>query len=331
VFSFALGAALIGPKDKAILLKSLSALAAALTHITNFLIRLAPFGVFAIIASATGTMSFADLERLQVYMVAYMVASVLLTFWVLPALVASLTPFKYKDLVGPARTALITAFATGNIFVVLPVLAERAKELLKTLEPGPEGAESTADVIISTSFSFPNLGKILTLSFVLFAGWFSNSAVPFSRYPTFALTGLFSFFGDPTVAIPFLLDLLRIPSDTYRYFLVVDNLVGARFGTLLAAMYTLVLAVLGTCAVDGSLRVRWPNWCRWARRASFLPARRMNSTRWCIRRRPGPPGVWSILHTLLPFPILMSRLCRLPTRLPTATVSGWTLWTPGSS
>ena len=107
VFSFALGAALIALKDKEVLLKSLSALVGGLGHITNFLIKFAPFGVFAIIASATGTMSFSELERLQVYMVTYMVASLLLTFWILPALVTSLTPLKYKDLiVGPARTAL---------------------------------------------------------------------------------------------------------------------------------------------------------------------------------------------------------------------------------
>jgi ABC-type amino acid transport substrate-binding protein len=218
---------------------------------------LAPFGVFAIIASATGTMRYGEFERLQVYMVTYMVVSLLLTFWILPGLVTSLTPFKYKDLVGPTRAALVTAFATGNIFVVLPVLAERSKELVKKLETGPEGSASTVDVIISTSFSFPNLGKILTLGFVLFAGWFSDSAVPVSKYLTFAITGLFSFFGDPTIAIPFLLDLLRIPSDTFRFFLVVDNLVGSRFGTLLAAMYTLALAVLGTCAVGGLLQLRW--------------------------------------------------------------------------
>ncbi len=280
VFSFALGAALIGIKEKETLLKGLSALADGLGRITNFLIKFAPLGVFAIIASATGTMSFAELERLQVYMVAYMVAALLLTFWILPALVTSLTPFTYKDMVGPARTALLTAFATGNIFVVLPVLTEKSKELLKKLEPGAEASESTVDVIVSTSFSFPNLGKILTLSFVLFAGWFSNSAVPISKYFTFATTGLFSFFGDPTVAIPFLLDLLKIPSDTYRFFLVADNLVGARFGTLLAAMYTLVLAVLGACAVSGLLKIRWPKLLRFATVSLALTFGAIGATRW---------------------------------------------------
>lgn len=284
VFSFALGAALIGLKDKAGLLKGLSTLSDGLGRVTNFLIKLAPIGVFAIIASATGTMSFAELERLQVYMVAYMVISLLLTFWVLPALVTSLTPFTYRELVGPVRAALITAFATGNIFVVLPILAERSKELLGKVAKHPEESEATVDVIISTSFSFPNLGKILTLGFVLFAGWFANASVPVSKYFTFASTGFFTFFGDPTVAIPFLLNLLQIPADTFRFFLVADNLVGARFGTLLAAMYTLVLAVLGTSAVKGWLKISWPGLLRYAALTLVMTLGAIGATRLFFER-----------------------------------------------
>jgi ABC-type amino acid transport substrate-binding protein len=150
---------------------------------------------------------------------------------------------------------------------------------LRKLEARPAGSESTVDVVISTSYSFPNLGKILTLGFVLFAGWFSDTAVPISKYPTFAATGLFSFFGDPTVAIPFLLDLLRIPSDTFRFFLVVDNLVGSRFGTLLAAMYTLVLAVLGACAVSGLTKIRWPGLLRYGAMSVVLTLCTIGATR----------------------------------------------------
>jgi Na+/H+-dicarboxylate symporter/ABC-type amino acid transport substrate-binding protein len=264
VFSVFLGVALIGINDKGIVLNNLGVCINALGRVTGWIVRLAPFGVFAIIASATGTMRLPDLQRLQVFMVTYAVMSLLLTFWILPGLVASLTPIRYRDLVGPTRDALVTAFATGNIFIVLPVLAERSKELLKNATHVSAGSDADVDVIISTSFSFPNLGKILTLSFVLFAGWFADSKVPVSDYATFAFSGLFSFFGDPNVAIPFLLDLLRIPSDTYGYFPVVDSLVGARFGTLLAAMYTLALAVLVASAVSGLIRIRWPALLRFA-------------------------------------------------------------------
>jgi Na+/H+-dicarboxylate symporter len=257
VFSVVMGVALIGMKDNATFLKSLSAVVDALGRMTGFVVQLAPFGVFAIIATATGVMRLPELQRLNVYMLTYAVASLLLTFWILPGLVTCLTALRYKNLVGATRDALITAFATGNIFIVLPLLAERSKALLKPSDGAPHETDANVDVIISTSFSFPNLGKILTLGFVLFAGWFSDSVVPVTTYVTFAVSGLFSFFGDPTIAIPFLLDMLRIPSDTFRYFLVVDNLVGARFGTLLAAMSTLVLAVLGASAVSGLLMVRW--------------------------------------------------------------------------
>lgn len=280
VFSFALGVALIGLREKEGFLKGLSTVTEGLGRVTNFLVGLAPFGVFAILAAATGTLRWSELQRLQVFMITYMVTSLLLTFWILPGLVISLTPAKYRDLVGPARAALLTAFATGSIFVVLPLLVERSKEVLRRLEGPGETADGTVDVIVTTSFSFPNLGKILTLSFVLFAGWFSNSPVSATQYPVFATAGLFSFFGDPNVAIPFLLDLLRIPSDTYRFFPAVDNLVGARFGTLLAAMFTLVLAVLGAGAVRGLLRVQWRRLLPYVALSVALTAGALVGTRW---------------------------------------------------
>ena len=264
VFSVALGVALIGIGDKGNLLNILTVVLNALGGITRSIVRLAPFGVFAIIASATGTMRLPDLQRLQVFMVTYAVVTLVLTFWILPGLVAALTPISYSNIVGPARDALVTAFATGNLFIVLPILAERSRELLQMASPAAQESDSNVDVIISTSFSFPNMGKLLTLSFVLFAGWFADAKVPLSQYATFALTGLFSFFGDPNVAIPFLLNLLRIPADTYGYFPMVDSLVGVRFGTLLAAMYTLALAVLGASAVSGLIRIRWSALLRYA-------------------------------------------------------------------
>jgi len=189
-------------------------------------------------------------------MLTYALTSLLLTFWILPGLVTVSRPSGTGIWWARLGTRWLPHSPPEHLRV-LPVLAERSKELLRKASKVPPEFDSNVDVIISTSFSFPNVGKILTLGFRPLAGWFSDSAVPVSKYPTFAVSGFFSFFGDPTVAIPFLLDLLRIPSDTFHFFLAADNLVGARFGTLLAAMYTLVLAVLGAGAVSGMLRIRW--------------------------------------------------------------------------
>jgi ABC-type amino acid transport substrate-binding protein len=48
--------------------------------------------------------------------------------------------------------------------------------------------------------------------------------------------------------------MLRIPADTFRLF-VTSGIVNARFGTLVAAVHTLAIAVLGTCAATGTLAI----------------------------------------------------------------------------
>jgi ABC-type amino acid transport substrate-binding protein len=110
-----------------------------------------------------------------------------------------------------------------------------------------------ATVDVPASFNFPHTGKLLSLSFVLFAGWFADAAVPLGAYPRLALAGLLSFFGSLNAAVPFLLDTFRIPADTFQLFLA-TSVINARFGTLVAVVHTLVVALLGSAAVAGAVR-----------------------------------------------------------------------------
>ena len=45
---------------------------------------------------------------------------------ILVGLISVLTPLSYREVIRASRTALITGFVTGNLFVVLPMLIERA-------------------------------------------------------------------------------------------------------------------------------------------------------------------------------------------------------------
>ena len=256
LFSIAVGVALIGVRNKEVLNQNLTIVVEALMRVTNWVVLLAPVGVFAIAADAAGTMKVEDFGRWQVYLLTYVAAWLVLSFWMLPVIVTSLTPLTYKEVVWYTKDALITAFATGNLLVVLPVLADKSKELVAKYGLNTKEAESAVDVIVPISFTFPSTGKLLGLSFVLFAGWFSGVTVSVAQYPTFALSGFFSFFGAPAVAIPFLLDLLRIPADLFELFILSDTLIG-RFGVHLAAVHTLVLTLLGTFAMSGRLRFQW--------------------------------------------------------------------------
>jgi Na+/H+-dicarboxylate symporter/ABC-type amino acid transport substrate-binding protein len=256
LFSIFLGVGLIGLEERKPLLASLAALSRALLRVTDFIVRLTPFGVFAISANVAGTSSVADLGRIQVYLVTYIVFSVVLALCILPALVAVLTPLRGRDIVYVSRGALITAFATGSVFVVLPLLAENSKQLLRASRAGSGDPDAAVDVVVPISQSFPHAAKVLSLSFVLFAGWTAAAPVAIGKYPLLAAAGVFSLFGSVNLAIPFLLDLMRIPVDTYELF-VATGVINARFGTLLAAMHVLALTLVGTCALSGSLRVQW--------------------------------------------------------------------------
>ncbi|MDJ0848605.1 MAG: cation:dicarboxylase symporter family transporter [Myxococcota bacterium] len=255
LFSVAVGVALIGVENKSAFMDALDAFSKALTRVTNFVVSLTPIGVFAIVASAAGTLSPDELERLQVFLVSYVVIALLMTFWLLPGLVAALTPLRYGEVVGLTRDALVTAFATSSLFIVLPVLAQRSKEMLARVAPDDPEVASAVDVVVPVSFSFPSSAKLLSLSFLLFAAWYSGTELGPTQYPTLIFTGVVSFFGSLNAAVPFLLDLMRIPSDMFGLF-VATSVVNARFGTLLAAVHTLVVALLGASAVHGLLRPR---------------------------------------------------------------------------
>jgi ABC-type amino acid transport substrate-binding protein len=112
------------------------------------------------------------------------------------------------------------------------------------------------EVIIPAFTSFPKIGTLLPLSFVLFAGWFAGVPVSAVQYPLFIGAGLVSFFGSVNVAIPLLLDLLHIPVDLFQLYLAI-GFVTDRFATLLTTMNNLLLTLVGACAVSGMLSVRW--------------------------------------------------------------------------
>lgn len=255
LFSVVVGVALIGVEHKDALIDVLRTASQAVSRATRSILQLTPYGLFAIAASATGTLSIEQLGRLQVYLVTYVAVGLLFGLWVLPGLIAALTPIRIREMFGLTRDALVTAFVAGDLFIVLPGLIEASRTLLVRHAPGSPEANELPDVLVPTSFNFPHTGKILSLSFILFAGWFADAAIPASEYPQLGATGLLTFFGSLNAAVPFLLDLFRIPADTFQLFLA-SGVINSHVGALIAAVHTLAVALLGTCAITGVLRVR---------------------------------------------------------------------------
>jgi Na+/H+-dicarboxylate symporter len=261
VFSIMIGLALTGAKNKEILIEPLSLLSEILSKITGFVAKLAPVGVFALIANTTGTMSFEDLARLQVYVVVAVSMLAILGLWVLPGLVSCVTPLHHRDILRRLRTPLITGFATGSSLVVLPMLTQICKELIAEASDRPASAEddeeqrSSVGVLIPTFYSFPTVGGVMSLGFVLFAGWYIGSSVGTGAYPLVISAGFASLFGGTALAIPFTLGLADLPRDLFRLFISADVIV-SRFGTYVSVMHYATIALIGTFALDNLVRIR---------------------------------------------------------------------------
>jgi len=255
LFAIVLGVALIGVERKQVLLDVLAVASDTVGRATRLIVRLTPYGMFAVAAVAAGTLQIEQLARIQVYLVAYVSMALLLAVWVLPGLVAALTPIGYRDILRPTRDAFLTAFVAADLFIVLPALTEACRDLLARHVPERNGIHAAAlpDVIVPASFNFPHTGKLLTLSFVLFAGWFANVALPYTSYPALAFTGLLTFFGSLSAAVPFLLDMFRIPADTFQLF-IATGVINQRVGSLLAAVHTVTIGLLGSAAIAGAIR-----------------------------------------------------------------------------
>jgi Na+/H+-dicarboxylate symporter/ABC-type amino acid transport substrate-binding protein len=253
VFSIVVGAALMNAPRKERLLDSLAVLEDALARANRFLIRLTPIGVFAIAAHFTGTVDLGQLARLRVYLIAYGVMALFVALYVLPVLIACVTPIPARRVLRSMRDVLITAFMTGDLFVVLPTLIDRCKELLAEVV-SDEQDRALPEVIVPAFYNFPNVAKIMSLSFVLFAAWYSETALRLVDYPRLVVAGVVSLFGSVTGAIPFLLDLARVPMDTFQLF-IATSVLNSRVGTIAAAMHMVVIAIVGTYALRGGLRI----------------------------------------------------------------------------
>src|SRR6185503_637509 len=225
----------------------------AVARVARFIVALTPYGLFAIAAVTAGTLDLAQVAQLQVYLACYLTISVLLSLWVLPGLVAALTPVPHGALLARSRDVLMLAFATGSVLVTLPMLAEQSRALLREYGSlGPQD-EQMPELIVPAAYNFPSSGKRLSIAFILFAGWFTGASISPAQYPVLGATGLLWLDGSVNAAVPFLLDMFRIPADTFQLYLA-TGVVSARFGTLLSAVHMLAIAIVGSCAAAGVLR-----------------------------------------------------------------------------
>jgi len=255
VFSLLLGVALVNIKEKQQFLQPAIVLLQAFNKITKGVVRFLPIGIFAISAASAGTMQADDFAKLEIYFVIYISTALILSFWVIPFFISSITPFKYADIIQDCRNILITAFAAGNLFILIPAINEACNDIFEKHKLRTDNTDKYNEIITPIAFNFPAVGKLLALTFILFSAWFTNTALNTGEQALLAFNGLFSLFASTHISIPFLLDYLHLPSDLYQLFLS-GNIVTKRFATLTSAVFLISLTLSSTAYLTGLIQFK---------------------------------------------------------------------------
>ncbi len=279
LFSSAVGVALIGVPGKERFLGALEVLMQALARVTRFVVELTPFGVIPIAALAAGTLSLDELARLQVYFVTFLVAALLVGALLLPALVATVTPIRYREVLGASSDAVLTAFVTSNVFIVLPMLAEHCERLAARHGFDKGEAKSVPEVVVPIAFNAPTAGKLLTLLFVPFAAWLSGRPLAGGEYPGLMLAGLFSYFAKAQVALPFLMDLVEVPQDLFQLY-IPTTLLNGKLDSAVGAMSLFAFSAIVTTAMAGRLQFSAGRLLRFLLGSAALTAAAVGLTSW---------------------------------------------------
>jgi len=254
LFSILLGIGVGRIPGKEGLLQALDVIADGLNVINKMIIKLTPFGVFAIAAGTAGTISLTEVDKLQAFLITYTLIVLAMSLVVLPMLVSAVTPFKYRDLLSIPKDTLITIFATSKIIVVLPQLVENVKELFRRYELDNDETDSSAEILLPMAYPFPNLGTLTILMFIPFSAWYLGNSFDVSEEFVFLGSAFLSSFVAPIIGIPFLLDVLQIPADMMELF-VMSTVYTDRIRVVLGAVHLFCLAVVVIAITRGVFKV----------------------------------------------------------------------------
>ncbi len=256
LFSMMFGAACIGYKEYQSLLEYCDHVSKILVRVNSFVLMLTPVGIFGIAASAAGTLTLEEFGRVQAYVLMLIGSVGLVTLVVMPLLIASCTPFSYRQIFRESRNALLTVFVIGSVFAVIPLLVKGVTRLFHEHITTEHKHARIPDMVLPLAYPFPDMGKVLSLVFVAFSAWFYGRPLDFFDYPEMLIIGLFLNFGKLITTLPFLLDLYHLPEDIFNLFFAVGVICG-RTADVAGAMHLMTFTILSTALMTGLFKIKW--------------------------------------------------------------------------
>jgi len=249
IFSIVYGIAIQRVKDKEAFLSFLDLIRKASVTIWQWVVLLAPFGVFALFADTTGNVEPKALADLTLYLLAVLTGTFVLAFWILPAVVAALCPMTAREILRDLQGAFVIAMVTTLSVAALPYIQQAAEKFAR--RAGVDDGDSSEIIKTTLAVSYPlaQLGNFFIWLFMLFAAFYFRIPLTWGDGLALPAISLLSGFGSPSSsvdAVAFLTDWLTFPdgaTDLYvemmtltRYGQVAASVMGFAFVTFLVTL-----------------------------------------------------------------------------------------------
>jgi proton glutamate symport protein len=238
LFAIIYGIAFQGVAQKQTLLEIFEAVKTASVKIWGWIVRLAPFGVFALLAATSGTVRSDRLAGMVLYVVIYLLGTGILGLIVVPFLVSALVPESYADIVRRLRPAMLLAVVTTLSVVALPFVQQAVESVLD--DAGCSNSEERRSVVqtsLSLSYVFAQLGNYFVYLLILYSSYVSVIPLRLAEQALLPLMTLLSCLGSPSAtydSVVFLSKWLHLPASVLDVY--VETSAVTRFGQVLVSV-----------------------------------------------------------------------------------------------
>lgn len=258
IFGLIGGIALMHIAKKEPLLGVLERVNQTIEKILSWLGMLSPIGAFVYISIAFGTIHFEDLYKLEIFVFAFILTTLFVTFWLLPTLIASLTPLSFREATKAFRFVCLLPFVTGLPTTALPFLNIYLKQLSKKHEVHEKFRE-TSQTVLPIAYSFGNIGNAMILFFIIFLGFYYRHPLSdLDRTLLAILTVPLSIgaYSGNLSSVLFLTQQLGLPSTAADFFLEIKS-VTYNFQVMMSIASVLTLIILVLYSYYGLLKIQW--------------------------------------------------------------------------
>jgi Na+/H+-dicarboxylate symporter/ABC-type amino acid transport substrate-binding protein len=237
IFSIIYGIAIQRIDNKETFLEVLNLIKKASIKIWEWVVMLAPFAVFALFAESFGTLDLETLTSLSTYLLTTLAGTLILAFWVLPAIISALCPVRTREILLDLRSAFVISVVTSLSVAALPFIQQAVEKLAKQIGIEDENSSEIISTTLAVSYPLAQLGNFFIWLFVLFAAFYYRAPISIDDQLVLPFVSLLSSFGSPSTsidAVSFLAKWLTLPSEASGLY--VELMTITRYGQVLASV-----------------------------------------------------------------------------------------------